>query len=103
MEKRWMLGLVLMTAIVTLSSASITGTAAPAGSQTDNACHVLMTDMECAAYQLALSTAPSGAAFQRLVDEYRAIVRDRESSCSCNRLEMNEVLYPHVTQIALHT
>ena len=86
-----------------LSSASITGTAAPVGSQTENACHVLMTDMECAAYQLALSTAPTGAAFRRLVDEYRAILLEREASCSCTRMNMNEVMYPHVTQIALRS
>lgn len=102
METKLMWGLVLMTMVVALSTTS-TGqaVAGPGVSGFGSPCHVLITDMECAAYQLALSTVPTGVVHAHLIADYREIVRERESSCSCNRAAMAEVIYPHVRQLAL--
>ena len=97
METKWLFGLLLLTLTVTLSCAAPGPLRATPG---DGPCHTLMTEAECIGYQLTLSTLPPGEARAQLIAEYRATVRERESACSCDRPDMDAVIYPQVAQIA---
>jgi hypothetical protein len=97
MDKKW------ETALVALSiwllafpvSAGMSGIGPDALDLLGNegGCHVLIMDGECAAFHHALASAHGDAARQRILSSYRALIRDRESACSCNRSQAMDAVY----------
>lgn len=102
MEKKWMLGLTLLTVLALYVAASPQASVPAAGDHRERvACPALLSEMECAVYQTSLTSLPPGAERERMIEQYRLTSADRESACSCNQAELGEVLYPRVEQVAL--
>lgn len=64
-------------------------------------CHSLMTELECQAFRVALTSLPSGDAWNRFMAEHTALMREREALCNCSRANADTIiLYPRVEQVA---
>lgn len=102
MEKKWMLGLALLTVLALYVAASPQAGIKPTLAALDRAaCPALLSELECTLYQTSLTSLPPGAERERLIEQYRLTIADRESACSCNQAELTEVPYPRVEQVAL--
>jgi hypothetical protein len=67
----------------------------------ESPCHSLMTDKECLAFRSTLASLPKGKTRDRFMAEHTALMRERETLCSCNRANADTViLYPRVKQVA---
>ncbi len=55
------------------------------GEEAHPACHLLLTEQECADHQATLNRLPAGAARQSYLNAHRQLLREREQSCACFR------------------
>ena len=66
-----------------------------------SACHPLMMERECATFHATLASLPIGKTRDQFLAGHFALIRERESACSCNRHSIDTTtINPRVVQVA---
>jgi hypothetical protein len=100
MEKKWLSGLALMTVLALYVAASPQADVSTTRSGS-LPCPALLSEMECTAYQAAITSMPPGTERDQLIASMHSALAERESACSCLQPAQQEVAYPRVEQVAL--